>query len=131
MSPQTVKEILASDVHFFEKCDAVARYQKVWVTSERTAAIKLGISKSQIHRMNKVSGTSRADRKTVMDNGADFNTVYLMETKPLALREKVISGVIKTHKQAMEFLKVQKDPKKLARKNEFERIQNKYNQAAG
>lgn len=135
MSPQTVKEILASDAHFFEKCDAVTKYQKIWCLSERFAATKLGISKSEIHRMNKVASVPGYLREAIIKHKTAYYAVYFMKSAPGHLvndiRNGIISGSIKTFKQARDFISTQKDPKKLERKNEFERIQKKYNQDKG
>jgi hypothetical protein len=131
-----VKDILKSDEHFLCKCEAVSHFQIIHNLSEREAAKHLGISKSEIHRKNVVSTIPGHLIDSIKRNEVGFYAVYLMMSAPddikLDMRNAIISGSIKTWKQAKHFLETSKDPKKLAMKNEFERIEKKYNnQVAG
>lgn len=136
MSPQTVKEILKSNAHFFEKGDAVAKYQTMWGLSDREVSNKIGISKSGINRMNTVAKCPGLLRTVIIQNDLTFHAAYLVLIAPAefkeALKQAVFEGRIKTPKQVSEFIKNSKDPFRQKFFKEMNRIVNKYNnQVAG
>lgn len=124
-----VKESLESDAHFFEKCDAVTEFMKHWGFTERDTATRLGVSKSEVHRMNRVSRTPIEIREAAIQNGTQFYAIYRLLSAPrnqhFELRKKIISGEIKTHKEAQAFLHVPKSPRARVIKAEILRLEKR------
>lgn len=123
-----VQETLNSDAHFFIKSAAASNFQDLYNISERDAAKYLGVSKSSMHRFNTVAKTPQKIQASATKNNTGFYAVYRMMSAPKEfyseLKQQIITGKIRTHKQVMNYLDAVKSPKKKAIMNELERIKN-------
>lgn len=101
-------EYLASDSHFFVKCDALAIFKSIEKLSERELARLVGRSKSEVHRMLDVTKADSDLREAVIQHKTDYHVLvrYFQTTgsNQNKMYPLIINGTIKRHKEANSFL---------------------------
>lgn len=94
---------LVNNPHFFEKADQLSAFMKEFNLSERLAGQLLFISKSEVHRLKSVAETDSELRAAVLKHRTDYWALCKFHevsgSLKSHLRERIISGYIKRHKQ--------------------------------
>jgi hypothetical protein len=91
------------------KCDDIGEFNSRHKLSERTLAFCFGISKSEAHRLLSIAKLSPDMRGLMAVHKTDYHALCAYVEAPISakkdeLKEKLLNGEIKTHKDVRSFL---------------------------
>lgn len=116
-------EILKGDSHFLLKCDKLWMFKNYYNYTERDMSAIVDISKSEIHRMLTVAKTDIELRIAVLNFKIDYHALCIYHSNNLVdqseLREKLLKGELKTHKQVRDYVQASyRKPRRLTLKEQ-------------